>query len=388
MTADSLIQNSEAMLDRLIAFDTTSFRSNLAMIDDMDATLTALGARTRRVFNEDQSKANLLASIGPDVAGGVILSGHSDVVPCEGQPWSTDPFRLTLKGDRFFGRGTSDMKSFIACAMAAAPLFAARDLRHPIHFAWSYDEEVGCTGAPSMIREIGRDLPPPVATIVGEPTNMKIVSGHKGIRLYQIRIHGHEAHSSLTHLGVSANMVAARLMAKLVEIEDELIRTADPDNGFEPPHPTLTIGLMGGGTAVNILARESGFTFDLRCPPGYAPDMILAPFLDLVDRLDKEIRARFPECGITVTVAADVPTFSPEIDGAAAALVRRLTGDNNDLRVVPYGSEAGQFQQAGISTVICGPGSIEQAHQPNEYIERAQVAACANFMLRLADAMA
>lgn len=388
MTVDELIPASEAMLERLVAFDTTSAKSNLAMIDDMEAHLSGLGAGSRRFFDAGGAKANLLASIGPAVPGGVVLSGHTDVVPCDGQPWTTDPFALTLRNGQLFGRGTSDMKAFIACAMAAAPIFAARGLRRPVHFAWSYDEEVGCLGAPAMIAGIAADLPPPAAVIVGEPTSMRIVGGHKGVHLVRVRVLGHEAHSSLTHQGVSANMIAARLLAKLVEIEEGLIRTADPRSLFEPRHSTLTVGQIQGGTAVNILARECSFVFDLRATPDQSPEMVLAPFRKLAASLDADIRARFPRTGIEWTTAADVPSFSSEADGAAATLARALTGDNHPAQVVPYGSEAGQFERAGLSTIICGPGSIEQAHQPNEFIARDQVAACAAFMLRLADQLA
>ncbi|WBX84174.1 acetylornithine deacetylase [Sphingosinicella microcystinivorans] len=383
-----LVRACEEMLARLVAFDTTSAKSNLAMIAYMETELAALGFRSRRIPSANGAKANLFATIGPDVAGGTVLSGHTDVVPCEGQRWSTDPFEMTLKGNRFFGRGTSDMKAFIACAMAAAPLFASRALSRPIHFAWSYDEEVGCIGAPAMIREIVRDIPRPAAVIVGEPTLMKIVGGHKGVRLCTVTIRGHAAHSSLTHLGMSANMVAARLMTDLIAIEQDLIRRSQADNGLEPPHSTLTIGLINGGTAVNILAQDCSFTFDLRCTPDQSPDAVMAPFLAAVERHDREIRARFPDCGIDVTISADVPPFAPEPDGAAVTCVRRLTGDNHSLGLVPYGSEAGQFQSAGLSTVICGPGSIEQAHQPDEFIGRDQIAQCAAFMERLAEATA
>jgi len=385
VSIDELVHNSEAMLAQFVGFDTTSSRSNLVMIDAMDAQLKTLGARTRRFLSPDGTKANLFASIGPNVPGGVVLSGHTDVVPCDGQPWTTDPFNLTLKSGRLYGRGTADMKAFIACAMAAAPTFTAIDLRRPVHFAWSYDEEVGCTGTPAMIQGIAGDLPAPSGVIVGEPTGMKIVSAHKGVQVTQVRVIGHAAHSSLTHLGISANMIAARLMAKLVEIQEGLVLAVDPASPFEPRHATLTIGQIHGGTAVNILAPECNFVFDLRVTPDLSADQVLAPFYDLATRLSAQMRELFPESGVEWAVTAAVPAFMPEVDGAAAALARRLTGDNHEMRAVPFGSEAGQFQQAGFSTVICGPGSIEQAHQPNEYIERDQIAVCAQSMLRLAE---
>lgn len=382
---DALAGQSEALLSQYVAFDTTSFRPNLAMIEAMDAQLISLGARTYRFYNHDRTKANLFASIGPRVAGGVVLSGHTDVVPCDGQAWQTPPFALTEKDGRLYGRGTADMKGFIACAMAAAPFFAAAKLQKPVHFAWSYDEEVGCTGAPAMIDAIADIVPAPAAVIVGEPTAMKAVGAHKGVQVVQVRVKGHEAHSSLTHLGISANMVAVLLMAKLVEIQERLILQADPASPFEPRHATLNIGRIQGGTAINILARECEFVFDLRTTPDLPSAQVLQPFHDLVARLNSEMADLYPESGIECRVVATVPAFRPEIDGAAMALVRRLTGDNDAARAVPFGSEAGQFQEAGYSAVICGPGSIEQAHEPDEYIEREQIAICARSMVRLAE---
>jgi len=321
------------------------------------------------------------------VPGGVVLSGHTDVVPVDGQPWSSDPFVLTRRGDRLFGRGTCDMKGFLALALAAAPDIVAAGLSRPVHLAFSYDEEVGCLGAPDMIRELVRDLAPPLAVIVGEPTNMEVVSGHKGISSWIVTVTGHEAHSSLTHLGVSANMVAVRLMHALAEIADALERNADPQSIFLPPHATLTIGHVHGGTAVNILARQCTFVFDLRTPPGQDPDAIVAPFLALAAREDAAIKLRFAGTSVSVVRRSCTPCLVPVPDSEAELLARRLAGDNGPARVVPYAAEAGQFQEAGFSTIICGPGSIEQAHQPDEYLECAQLERGAAFMTRLIDAL-
>lgn len=374
------------MLARLVAFDTTSFRSNLALIDWMEELLRDLGVEARRVVSEDGAKANLYATLGPNVTGGVVLSGHTDVVPVAGQSWTSDPFTLVEREGRLYGRGTCDMKGFIACALAAAPLFAQQGkLRRPVHFAWSYDEEVGCIGAPAMIAEMARLVPPPAAVIVGEPSNMKAVHSHKGSMVHTVSVKGHEAHSSLTHLGVSANMIAVQLMSLLADIAGRLEENADPASRFEPPHATLTIGQMQGGTAANILAGECSFVFDLRCPPGLDGETILAPFFAEAQRLDAQARSRFSGCGVTITRRSAVPAFAAEPDGAAEALVRHISGDNGPPLVVPYASEAGQFQQAEFSTVICGPGSIEQAHQPDEFIECEQMRAGVRFMERLAD---
>ncbi len=386
MTSD-LTARATDILARLIAFDTTSRDSNLALIEYVEALLAGLGVESHRVMNADGTKANLYATLGPSVPGGVVLSGHSDVVPVDGQSWSSDPFVLTRRGDWLFGRGTCDMKGFIALALAAAPDIVAARLTRPVHLAISYDEEVGCLGAPDMIRDLVRHLPSPLAVIVGEPTNMEVVSGHKGISSWIVTVTGHEAHSSLTHLGVSANMVAVRLMQALADLADELELLGDPASGFVPPHATLTIGQIHGGTAVNILARECTFVFDLRTPPGQDPEMIIAPFLDLVTAEDAAMKRRFPNTGIVVSRRSKTPCLVPDPDSPAEQLARRLAGDNGPPRMVPYAAEAGQYQEAGFSTIICGPGSIEQAHQPDEYLEIAQFERGAVFMQRLLDAL-
>jgi acetylornithine deacetylase len=385
-TTDILAADGIAMLAKLVAFDTTSRDSNLALIEYVEGLLGGLGVSATRVPNADGRKANLYATLGPAAEGGIVLSGHTDVVPVDGQKWSSDPFTLTERDGRLYGRGTCDMKGFIALALAAAPIFAEPGrLKRPIHFAFSYDEEVGCLGAPSMIAEIARNLPKPSAVIVGEPTNMEVVHGHKGITSYVVTVTGHEAHSSLTHLGLSANMMAIRLMTRLSELAAQLEGDADPASPFVPKHATLTIGQINGGTAVNILARECVFVFDLRCPPGVDPMAILAPFLAEAEKLDAEMKARFPDAGVAVVRRSLTPAFAPEPDGEAERIARSLAGDNGPPRVVAYAAEAGQFQEAGFSTVICGPGSIEQAHQPDEYVERAQMERGAAFMLRLAE---
>lgn len=387
MTPDTLAAEATAILSDLIAIDTTSRESNLALIDYVEDRLAPLGVTGRRVGNADGSKANYYATLGPVVEGGVVLSGHSDVVPVDGQPWTSDPWLLTQRGDRLFGRGTCDMKGYLALALATAPLAMRRDLQRPVHLAFSYDEEVGCLGAPAMIGEIARTLPRPAAVVVGEPTNMEVVAGHKGIATWVVTVTGHEAHSSLTHLGISANMVAVRLMQRLADLAEQLATQGDPDGPFCPHHATLTIGQVQGGTAVNILARECRFAFDLRTIPGQDPEAILAPFLQACAEADASLRARFSGAGVEVVRRSLTPSFAPEQNGAAETLARRLAGDNGPVRAVPYAAEAGQFQQAGFSTIICGPGSIEQAHQPDEYIEIAQMQRGAAFMLRLIDAL-
>ncbi len=380
--SNHLTSISREILDSLIGFDTISRNSNLKLISWVENYLGSLGIASTRVINTDGSKANLYATVGPNVKGGIILSGHSDVVPVDGQDWDSDPWMVTERAGLLHGRGTCDMKGFIALALAAVPLF--KEGQRPVHLAISYDEEVGCLGAPAMIKEIAETLPKPALAIIGEPTMMKPVTGHKGICVYEVEILGHEAHSSLTHLGVSANMVAVDLMNDLAALARELWENADPDSPFTPPHTTLTIGKMHGGTAANILARKASFTFDLRCPPGDSPSKILAPFKAKCAALDAELKAAFPDCGVTLVQQSNAPPMTDEGSQAAVAFVRKLTGDNGPEGAVSYATEGGQFQQAGFPAVICGPGSIEQAHQPNEYLSVDQFGRGAAFMERLA----
>ncbi|MEM8694845.1 MAG: acetylornithine deacetylase [Pseudomonadota bacterium] len=377
------IDAARDILATLIAFDTTSRNSNLEMIAWIEEYLAHHDIRATRVTDADAPKASLYATIGPPVDGGVILSGHSDVVPVDGQDWDSDPWTVTERNGRLHGRGTCDMKGFIALALAAVPMF--KHGRRPVHLAISYDEEIGCKGAPALIAEIADRLPAPRLAIVGEPSMMTIVNGHKGICVYSIDVWGHEAHSSQTHLGVSANMVAIDLMYDLAELARQLEASGDPENGFDPPHATLTIGQMRGGTADNILARHARFHFDLRCPPGEDANSLLAPFAEKCRTLDARLKEAFPDTGVTMTELANAPPMTPSGSADAEAFVRKLTGDNRPAGAVAYAAEGGQFQQAGFPTVICGPGSIEQAHQPNEYISVDQFERGAGFMLRLAE---
>lgn len=381
--AQDLTPAALEILERLIAFDTTSRSSNLALIEWVEAYLDRHGVPHRRVPNAEGTKSNLMAVIGPAIDGGVVLSGHTDVVPVDGQAWSTDPFKLTERDGRFYGRGTCDMKGFLALALAAVPELAAGRAARPVHLAFSYDEEIGCLGAPAMIEVIARETPKPALVVVGEPTDMVAVNGHKGIATFTVTVHGREAHSSQTQQGVSAIMEAIPLMASLKALGDRLEREADPASPFTPKGATLTIGVIHGGTAGNILARECQFLFDLRCPPGLDPLQLLAPFHAEVAALDAALKARAPEAGVTLQRRSLTPPLSPEPNGAAEAFARRLAGDNGPPRAVAFAAEAGQFQQAGFSTVICGPGSIAQAHQPDEFVERSQLERGAGFMRRL-----
>lgn len=387
MTIASKIGRSASLLERLVAFDTTSRESNLALIAFVEDYLGRAGIATRRLPSEDGRKANLIATVGPPRKGGLVLSGHTDVVPVDGQDWSSDPFRVTVDGDRLIGRGTADMKAFIACALAALPGFEQRDLAHPIHLALSYDEEIGCLGAHALAAAVARDCFEPALAIIGEPTMMRLVEGQKGAALYEVVVRGVAGHSSAPEQGLSAIMHAIPLLAHLHDLAARLREEREQADEFEPPYSTLTVGRVDGGTSPNILAAECRFTFDLRCLPDETPAQILAPFLAEAEDADRRMRAFAAEAGIAVSRLADVPPLAPEARGAAANLVRRITGDNGGGRCVAYGSEAGIFQRHGLSAVICGPGSIEQAHTPDEYITIDQLRRCDAFMAALPGAL-
>ena len=372
----------EAWLARLVAYDTTSSKSNLDLIKDVEAYLKECGAETRRVYNDDETKANLYALIGPKVEGGVVLSGHTDVVPVAGQKWDTDPFKLTAKDDRLYGRGTCDMKAFSAIALSLAPKMASADLKRPIIFALSYDEEVGCLGAPRMIDEIVEHLPKPSAVIVGEPTEMRVVDGHKGIASYRTTVTGYTTHSSQTDRGVSAVEAAAKLIAKISSMREARARDADPDCPFSPPYSTMTVNVVGGGSQLNIMAADCTFDWDCRTIPSERAADVYAEFEDFARGVQAEMRTRHAGCRIETEELTNAPALSPAPDNPAADLAKALTGHNASM-VVPYAAEAGQFQEAGLSTVVCGPGSINQAHQANEFISRSQLAAGRRFIERL-----
>jgi len=369
-------------LAELVSFDTTSRNSNLALIDRVESYLSELGAECHRIESPDGKKANLHAVLGPHVDGGVVLSGHTDVVPVDGQDWSTDPFTLTERDGKLYGRGSCDMKGFIACALAKAPSFAKAGLKRPVHFAFSYDEEIGCLGAPDMIAQMAGHSPRPSCVIVGEPTEMAVVTGHKGLYSVRVEVTGKEAHSSLVEDGACATTYAVRLMHWLVEQSDKLKAAAPADSPFNPPYGTLTIGQMGGGTATNILAKSAWFESLMRPAPWDDGPGLGRRLVEEAARIEAEMRRFAPEAKISVTTRSNVPPLRPEDMGEAETLARALTGDNSP-RVVAYGTEGGQFQEAGFSTVICGPGSITQAHQPDEFVAISELDACMSFLDKL-----
>lgn len=380
------------MLERLVAFDTTSARSNLDFVEFVRDYLGGWGVESRLSFSDDRQKANLLATVGPSVPGGVILSGHTDVVPVVGQDWTSPPFALTARDGRLYGRGTADMKAFIAIALALVPDLLAARLQRPVHFAFSYDEEIGCHGVPALLGDIAGHLPAPRLAIVGEPTGMRIVNAHKGVRIYRTRVTGVETHSSLPEQGVNAVAHAARLIAFLADLEEELQQRRDaPDgttNPFDPPYGTLNVGRVEGGASQNMIARDCTFLWETRLLPWQDPDEVprrLDAFIR--ESVLPRMRRTFAEPDIVTETVCDVPGLHPDPDSPAEALCVALLG-SNATHTVPFGSEAGLYQQAGFPTVICGPGEIAQAHRPDEFIETDQIAACERFMRRLCDHLA
>ena len=369
-------------LARLVAYDTTSFRSNLDLIDDAEAHLRANGAETFRVPSDDGAKTNLVAIVGPKAPGGVVLSGHTDVVPVAGQDWKSDPFKLTEKDGKFYGRGTCDMKAFSAIALSLAPEMAAAGLKRPIVFALSYDEEVGCIGAPRMISAIAERLPPLEAVIVGEPTMMEVIDGHKGIASFRTKVTGFTTHSSQTDRGVSAVEGAATLITKIAAMRARRAAQADPDSPFTPPYSTMTVNVANGGTQLNIMAEACAFEWDCRVVPGETSREVYEEFEDFALGVQAEMRAIAAACRIETEQLTDVPPLAPDENNPAADLAKQLSG-RNATGVVAYAAEAGQFQEAGFSTVICGPGSIDQAHQANEFIEESQLVEATAFLRRL-----
>lgn len=372
------------MLARLVAFPTVSRDSNLALIGFVRDYLAGHGVESHIVPSPDGTKANLYALVGPAEPGGVILSGHTDVVPVDGQAWSTDPFTLTERDGKLFGRGAVDMKGFDALALALVPDMLKAGLKRPVQIALSYDEEVGCVGAPAMVERMAATLPRAAAAFIGEPTGMQVVTAHKGSVGINTTVHGYEIHSSLVHKGVPAIMFAARLIGWHAERMEENRASADPDSLFEPNYTTLHVGMISGGTARNITARECRFVSDFRVLPGESGEEWIERYRAVAGAISAEMQAIRPGTGAEITYTHHVPGCRRQEGAGSAAedLARALTGDNAE-HVVSYGTEAGQFQDGGYSACIVGPGSIAQAHQPDEFITLAQFEAGEAFMRRL-----
>lgn len=373
---------SREILARLVAFDTTSRNSNLALLDYVEDYLKRHGVASRRVSRSPEPKANLFATIGPDAAGGIILSGHTDCVPVDDQEWSSDPFVLTERDGRLFGRGTADMKGFLACVLAIVPELAARPLRRPIHIAFSYDEEVGCTGVLDLIADLKCRGFAADMCLVGEPTGMEPVIGHKSGRSYRCHVTGLEAHSSLAPRAVNAIEFAARLIAGISDIAREL--TGGPsDDDYDLPHATISTGLIAGGTGINIVPHHCSFTFEYRLLPGQDADAIFTRIKAMADSLLAEMRKHHPASAITFEEIYDYPSFAIAAEATAVKVMIALLGSNR-LAKVAYGTEAGLLQDGlSVPTVICGPGDIAVAHKPDEFVTPDQLRRCEDLLRRL-----
>jgi len=373
------------MIRRLIAFPTVSRDSNLELIHYARDYLAAFGAEIRLTHDDERCKANLFATLGARGEPGIALSGHTDVVPVEGQAWDTDPFTVVEKDGKLYGRGTSDMKSFIAVALALVPAFLERGLKTPLHLALTYDEEVGCIGVGRLITDLAGAGIRPRACIVGEPTLMRPVVAHKGKRGYRCRVRGLAGHSAYAPLGVNAVEYAAEAVAYLKGMARRIRSEGPHDRGFDVAYTTVHTGVIRGGTALNVIPHECTFDFEFRHLPGDDPERLLSEFKDhLASRLEPEMREIHRGAGFTIEPLSEIPVLDAGPETEIVGLAQDLSG-HAEIGKVSFGTEGSQFQRAGIPTVICGPGSIEQAHKPNEYVTVEQVLECEAFMRRLMD---
>ena len=381
MTADDRATTLR-ILDDLVAFPTVTQDPNLDLIAYAGERLEAVGAEVTTTHDGTGSKANLFATIGPPVDGGVVLAGHTDVVPADGDGWSSDPFVVTRRGDRLYGRGTEDMKGFIACVLALAPGFAAAGTPVPVHVALTFDEEVGFIGAPVLLDELARTGPQPGAAIVGEPTCLRIIAAHKGCYEYTTTIVGRQGHGSAPAGGVNAVEYGARYVTGLLELRSQLAAVAPEDSPFDPPETTISVGTLRGGTARNIIAGSCTIEWEVRPVSAGDAQHLREARAALERTLAEEMRRTDPDAAVTTTAVCEVDGLAPAADSPALQLGRRLL-DDPDEDVVSFGTEAGLFQQAGIAAIVCGPGSIDLAHQPNEYVDLEQIDACLAMLHRL-----
>jgi acetylornithine deacetylase len=376
-------QKSIEVLDALVGFDTTSRNSNLALIEWVEGYLDRLGVAHRRIPDASMPKSNLWATIGPQEVPGYILSGHTDVVPVDGQDWASHPFKLTERGGRLYGRGSTDMKGYVACCLAAVPAMLARPLKRPIHLAFSYDEEVGCTGARGIVAELEHVPVKPIACFVGEPTSMDVVVGHKSKRSFKVTVRGKTCHSSLAPHGVNAVEYAARLVTKIREISDRHAREGARDELYDVPFTTAHVGTLHGGTALNIVPDLCTIDFEFRSIAADSLDALTEEVTGYARGvLEPEMKRVDPETGIAFTFSAGFPGLDTPPDAQVVALAKQLAGRNGHGKVA-YGTEAGLFDGVGIPTVVIGPGSIDQAHRADEFIAVAEIEKCNAFLDRL-----
>ena len=375
----------QEILSKLVSFPVLGGESNLSIIHWIQEYIEGFGVKTVLVPNEEGTKASLHCRIGPAVDGGVILSGHTDVVPVEGQEWTSDPFLLTDKGDgKLYGRGSCDMKGFVACCLAALPEMVKANLKRPIYFAFSYDEEIGCLAAPELAQAINDyyDEKPQFA-IIGEPTMMVPTVGQKGICIYHTKVTGSEGHSSRIKQEVSAIHESMRLILWLENKMNSLIEAGSTDDRFTPNHTSIHIGNIKGGLAPNIIAQECVFNWDVRTIPSETPEQILTEFEVYCREREEELRKVYPGFKITNSYKHPaVPGLDTKEDQAIVALVKELA-NNDTTDAVSYAAEAGQFQEAGFEAMICGPGDIAQAHRADEFIHKEQLKMGVEFMQRL-----
>ena len=371
------------VLDRLIGFPTISSDSNMDCITYIQDYLTELGARCE-LTSAVAGKANLFATLGPEGDGGIILSGHTDVVPVAGQDWSSDPFIMRKEGGRLYGRGTCDMKGFVAASIVTARDYAKQNLKRPIHFAFTYDEETGCMGAQVLVDKLIKDGLKPSICIVGEPTSMRIIDGHKGCCEYTTEFTGVEGHSSLPHLSVNALEYANHFITRLMEVREELPARAPKNTAFDPPFSTSSICGLHSGVAHNVIPNKALVEWEMRVIQQSDHNYLRGAMQDFVDTvLLPEMQAKSPKADIKEVFCCEVTGLEPEKDSEAVKIIRELTG-RNSTDVVSFGTEAGLYKRAGISAALCGPGSIEQAHKPDEYVEITQLDECLKMLDRLA----
>ncbi|OEC36961.1 acetylornithine deacetylase [Pseudomonas cuatrocienegasensis] len=375
---------SRDLLADLIAFDTTSRDSNLALIDYVRRYLSDLGIDSQLLFNDERSKANLYARLGPPGPGGVMLSGHSDVVPVDGQAWTVPAFTLSERDGRLYGRGTADMKGFIACVLASLPTFLQQPLRLPLHIAISYDEEIGCLGVRSLVEQLRSSPERPAICLIGEPTEMRPVLGHKGKLAMRCEVHGAACHSAYAPQGVNAIEYAAKLIGRLGEIGAQLAAPERHDSRFDPPYSTVQTGVISGGRALNIVPGECRFDFEMRVLPADDPRQVAAELQAYAEHeLLPRMRAVSAASDIRFSELSSYPGLLTDPASDAAHLLALLC-EREDFSTVAFGTEGGLFDAAGIATVICGPGSMEQGHKPDEFVTLEQLERCDALLARLA----
>lgn len=375
---------SRNLLEHLVAFDTTSRESNLALIDFCWRYLSGLGVTCELMHNAERSKANLYARLGPAGSGGVMLSGHSDVVPVDGQTWTVPPFALTERDGKLYGRGTADMKGFLACMLAAVPHFLAQPLRQPLHLAISYDEEVGCLGVRSLVEALAQRSDRPAICLIGEPTELRPVLGHKGKLAMRCEVQGAACHSAYAPQGVNAIEYAAKLIQRLTVIGERLAAPERQDARFDPPFTTVQTGVIHGGRALNIVPDACSFDFEVRTLPQEDAQQVAEELVAYAQQtLEPQMRAVQPASAIRFSALSAYPGLDTAAQSAAAQLIARLSGSDS-FGTVAFGTEGGLFAAAGIPCVVCGPGSMEQGHKPDEFITLAQLDACDSLLRRLA----